>query len=116
LNSATSEKIAILGGNSETGVLVQVANSMGLYTLVLDPYSHSPAKRYASKSYNIDVKDLNAVDRVICERVLLVCWVGIADPLVPYYQRYARVQLHCYATEILVQALTSKTIFCEDLC
>ena len=87
---------------------------MGLYTVVLDPYSHSPAKRYASKSYNIDVKDLNAVDRVICEESVTGVLVGVADPLVPYYQKIcARNKLHCYATEILVQALTSKTNFAK---
>ena len=108
------KKIAILGGNPETGALVQVANSMGLHTVVLDPYSHSPAKRHAATSHDIDVTDLDAVDRVIREEGVVGVLVGVADPLVPFYQKIcARNQLHCYATETIIQALTSKTSFAQ---
>ena len=112
MSRTDSKKIAILGGNPETGALVKVANSMGLHTVVLDPYAHSPAKRHAATSYDIDVTDLNAVDRVIREEGVAGVLVGIADPLVPFYQKIcARNQLHCYATEPIIHALTSKTSF-----
>ena len=48
MTSASPQTIGILGGNPETGALVQVANAMGLRTVVLDPYPHSPAKRHAT--------------------------------------------------------------------
>ena len=108
------KKIAILGGNPETGALVQVANSMGLHTVVLDPYPNSPAKRHATTSHDIDVTDLDAVDRVIREEGVAGVLVGVADPLVPFYQKIcARNEFHCYATETIVQALTSKTSFAQ---
>lgn len=108
------KKIAILGGNPETGALVDVANRMGLYTVVLDPYPNSPAKRHAALSHEIDVTDLDAVDRVIREEGVAGVLVGVADPLVPFYQKIcARNQLNCYATETIIQALTSKTSFAQ---
>lgn len=108
------KKIAILGGNPETGALVQVANSMGLHTVVLDPYPHSPAKRQATASHEVDVTDLDAVDCVIRSESVTGVLVGVADPLVPAYQKIcARNQFYCYATETTIQALTSKTGFAQ---
>jgi phosphoribosylaminoimidazole carboxylase (NCAIR synthetase) len=114
MSPTNPKKIAILGGNPETGALVKVANSMGLHTVVLDPYCHSPAKRHAATSYDIDVSDLDAVDRVIRDEGVAGVLVGVADPLVRFYQKIcARNQLHCYATETIIRALTSKTSFAQ---
>lgn len=110
----TSPKIAILGGNPETGALVQVANRMGFHTVVLDPYPHSPAKRHAATAYNIDVTDLDGVDRVIHEEHISGVLVGVADPLVPFYQKICeRNGFFCYATETIIHALTSKSHFAD---
>ena len=112
MNPTDSKKIAILGGNPETGALVQVANSMGLHTVVLDPYPHSPAKRHAATSHDIDVTDLDTVDRVIREEGVTGVLVGVADPLVPFYQKICtRNKLYCYASETSMQALTNKASF-----
>lgn len=114
MSQVNFQKIAILGGNPETGALVQVANSLGLHTVVLDPYPQSPAKRHAASSHNIDVTDLEAVDRVIQDENISGVLVGVADPLVPYYQKICeRNQMFCYATESIVHALTSKSNFAQ---
>jgi len=114
----TKRSILMLGGNPETGAIVEVANSMGLKTVVIDPYAQSPAKRHASKSYDIDVTDFNLVDKVIEEEKIDGILVGVADPLVPYYQKLcARHNLPCYATEEIIRALSSKANFaqtCKD--
>ena len=110
----TLPKVAILGGNPETGALVEVANRMGLHTLVLDPYPLSPAKRHAATAYDVDVTDLDAVDRVIQDEQVTGVLVGVADPLVPYYQKICeRNHLFCYANEHIIHALTSKSHFAE---
>lgn len=110
----SNKKIVILGGNPETGAVVEVANSMGLNTVVLDPYPNSPSKRHAWKSYDIDVTNLEAVDEIIrlehAEGVL----VGVADPLVPYYQKICdRNGFYCYANDTVILALTSKSNFAQ---
>lgn len=114
MNRSTQDKVAILGGNPETGALVKVANGMGLQTIVLDPYPHSPAKKHAAQSCDVDVTDLDAVDEVIRHEGIQGVLVGVADPLVPYYQKICeRHNFHCYANEKIIHALTSKTHFAD---
>lgn len=110
----SEKKIIILGGNPETGAIVDVANAMGLYPIVLDPYPNSPSKRHAAKSYDIDVTDLDAVDEVIRQEHAAGVLVGVADPLVPYYQKIcARNGFFCYANERSIGAFTSKSNFAQ---
>lgn len=114
MNRETLNKIVILGGNPETGAVVDVANSMGLYSIVLDPYPNSPSKKHAAKCYDIDVTDLNAVDEVIRQEHAAGVLVGVADPLVPYYQKICeRNGFYCYANEKIICALTSKSSFAQ---
>lgn len=110
----SNKKIVILGGNPETGAIVEVANSMGLNTVVLDPYPNSPSKRHAWKSYDIDVTNLEAVDEVIRLEHAGGVLVGVADPLVPYYQKICeRNGFYCYANATIISALTSKSNFAQ---
>ena len=117
-SSETKRSILILGGNPETGAIVEVGNSMGLKTIVIDPYPQSPAKRHASKSYDIDVTDFNLVDKVIIDEKIDGIMVGVADPLVPYYQKLCvRHNFPCYASEETIRSFSSKANFaqtCKD--
>ena len=56
-----AKKLIILGGNPETGVLVDIANSMGIHTIVVDPNPNAPAKKNASESYDIDGFDVDNI-------------------------------------------------------
>lgn len=114
MSSINFKKIIILGGNSETGAIVEIANEMGLYSIVIDPYSNSPSKKKASKTYEIDVRDLDAIESVVREEKVDGVLVGVADPLVPYYQKIcARCNFYCYANEKAIHTLTSKSNFAE---
>lgn len=109
-----NSKILILGGNPETSAIVEVANNMGLKTFVIDPYSKSPAKRHAYKSFDIDVTDLDKVDKIIKEFEIQGILVGVADPLVPYYQKLCeKWGFHCYATSKIIYSLSSKSNFAK---
>ena len=55
------KKLIILGGNPETAVLVDVARSLGVYTVVIDPNPNSPAKKNASEAYDIDGFDVEKI-------------------------------------------------------
>ena len=114
MDSMAPKKIVILGGNSETGAIVEVANAMGLYSIVIDPYLNSPSKKKAAKTYEIDVRDLDAIDQVIQHEKADGVLVGVADPLVSYYQKIcARNNFYCYANEKSIHALTSKSNFAQ---
>lgn len=109
-----TKKIIILGGNAETGAIVDIANKMGLYTIVIDPNPNSPSKRNSSKSYDFDVTNLPEVDSIINKENADGVLVGVADPLVPYYQQICnRNNLFCYANEKSIKYLTSKSNFSE---
>ncbi len=104
----------ILGGNPETGAIVEVARTMGLRAIVVDPYPGSPAKRHATRAYDIDVKDFLALDTVVAAERVEGILVGVADPIVPYYQQLcARYGLPCYASSEIIAALNSKASFAQ---
>ena len=104
----------ILGGNPETGALVDVANGMGLRTIVVDPNPVAPAKRNAAVSYDVDVTNLEGVEEVIHREKIDGILVGVADVLVPYYQKLCeRNAFPCYASESIVLALSSKSNFAD---
>lgn len=114
MSGESPKKLIILGGNPETSAIVEVANAMGLYPIVLDPYPNSPSKRHAAKSYEIDVTDLEAVDEVIRHEQASGVLVGVADPLVPYYQKICeRNGFYCYADDKIIRSLTSKSNFAQ---
>ena len=52
------KKLLILGGNPETTPLVEVANQMGVYTIVTSGRSSDPAKKAAWKSFDVDGMDV----------------------------------------------------------
>ena len=52
------KKLLILGGNAETVPLVQVANSLGVETIVSSSNPDSMAKACAVKKYDIDATDV----------------------------------------------------------
>ncbi|MCB0400285.1 MAG: carbamoyl-phosphate-synthetase [Winogradskyella sp.] len=103
------KKIIILGGNPETGVLVEVANSMGLHTIVIALNPDEPAKKFAAETYDIDGFDIDGIVKVAKDNNVDGVLVGVADILVkPYKEICDRLGLPCYATEGTIEAFCSK--------
>ncbi|GAB4158357.1 MAG: ATP-grasp domain-containing protein [Winogradskyella sp.] len=103
------KKIIILGGNPETGVLVEFANNMGLYTIVIDPNPDAPAKKFAAETYDIDGFDIDGIVKIAKENKVDAVLVGVADILVkPYKEICNRLGLPCYATQGTIEAFCSK--------
>lgn len=106
------KKLVILGGNPETGVLVDVANAMNIETVVIDPNPEAPAKNKAKESYDIDVFDIDTVVEKVIEIKADGVLVGVADILVkPYFFICKKLNFPCYATEKAVEAFCSKDGF-----
>jgi biotin carboxylase len=104
-----SKKLIILGGNPETAILVNIAMSMDIYTIVIDMGSDSPAKRNANKSYDLDVFEVDKVVQIAKDNNVDGVLVGVADILVkPYKDICDQLNLPCYATEKAVEAFCSK--------
>ncbi len=108
------KKLLILGGNPETTPLVEVANDMGIRTIVTSGRSTDPAKKAAWKAYDIDGMDLpNLIELAKKEQVDGVL-VGVADVLVPFYCKLCdALGLPCYATQQIVDVFAFKDVFKE---
>jgi len=107
-----NKKLLILGGNPETGVLVEIANSLGLYTIVVDPNPNSPAKKLANESYEFDGFNIDQIVELAKKIKVDGVLVGVADILVAPYQAICeKLQLPCYATQEIVKAFCSKDGF-----
>ena len=107
-----SKKLIILGGNPETAILVNIAMSLGIYTIVIDMGKDSPAKRNANESYELDVFEVDKVVQIAKDNNVDGVLVGVADILVkPYKDICDKLNLPCYATEKAVEAFCSKDGF-----
>jgi len=108
------KKLLILGGNSETGKLVQEANEMGVLTLVVDPNPNAPAKEFAAEHYEIDGFDVDGIVELAKRLHVDGVLVGVADILVGPYQKICeQLNLPCYASPASIEAFSSKDGFRE---
>lgn len=106
------KKLLILGANSETIPLVEVANEMGVNTIVTSNRPDDPAKAYAWRACNIDGMDVPGLIALANRERVDGVLVGVADILVPVYCKVCdALGLPCYATSEIVQVFSYKDIF-----
>lgn len=106
------KKLLILGGNPETTPLVEIANSMGIKTIVTSGRSTDAAKKAAWKAYDVDGMDVPGLIALAKEENVDGVLVGVADILVPSYCKVCdALGLPCYATQRIVDVFAFKDIF-----
>lgn len=106
------KKLLILGGNPETIPLVEMANSMGIKTIVASARDTDPAKAYAWKKYTYEGLDTGAVIKIATDEKVDGVLVGVADILVPMYCKVCEaLDLPCYATQKIVNVFSFKDVF-----
>lgn len=106
------KKLLILGGNSETIPLVEVANSMGIETMVTSSIPGDPAKKAASKAFDVDGVDVPGLIALVKNEKIDGVLVGVADSLVESYCKVCEAfDFPCYATEDIVRVFTQKDVF-----
>ena len=106
------KKLIILGGNPETAILVDIAISMGIYTIVVDPNPDAPAKKNASETYDIDGFEVDKIVQLAKDLKVDGILVGVADILVkPYGEICEKLNMHNYATKEAIEAFCSKDGF-----
>ncbi len=107
-----NKRLMILGGNPETKVLVDIANKMGIHTIVVDPNPNAPAKTIAMESYEYDGFDIEPIVNLAKNKKVDGVLVGVADILVAPYQAICeKLNLPCYATQDIIKAFCSKDGF-----
>lgn len=106
------KKLLILGGNPETTPLVEIANSMGVKTIVASGRHTDPAKKAAWKASDIDGMDVPGLIALASEEQVDGVLVGVADILVPSYCKVCdALGLPCYATQQIVDVFAFKDVF-----
>lgn len=106
------KKLLILGGNPETTPLVEVANQMGIRTIVTSARPTDPAKKAAWKSYDVDGMDVPGLIALARQEQVDGVLVGVADILVPAYCKVCEaLDLPCYATQQIVDVFAFKDVF-----
>jgi biotin carboxylase len=111
-HTLSGKRLLILGGNPETGVLVDIANSLGIYTIVVDPNPDAPAKKNAKEHREFDGFEVDKIVDFAKEKKVDGVLVGVADILVAPYQAICeKLNMPCYATREIVKAFCSKDGF-----
>ncbi len=106
------KKLLILGGNPETTPLVELANEMGIQTIVTSARHTDPAKKAAWKAFDVDGMDVPELIKLAREEKVNGVLVGVADILVPAYcQVCEALHFPCYATQEIVDVFSSKDVF-----
>lgn len=106
------KKLLILGGNPETTPLVEIANSMGIKTIVTSGRHADAAKQVAWKAYDVDGMDVPGVIALARDEQVDGVLVGVADILVPSYCKVCdALGLPCYATQQIVDVFAFKDVF-----
>ena len=106
------KKLLILGGNPETTPLVEIANDMGIKTIVTSARGTDPAKKAAWKSYDVDGMDVPGLIALARDEQVDGVLVGVADILVPSYCKVCdALGLPCYATQQIVDVFAFKDVF-----
>lgn len=110
------KRLLILGGAFQHCKLVRAAQELGVYTVVTDYLHDSPAKKLSDKSYQIDIKDINALVQLCREEHIDGIISTHLDPCQrPYQQICDRLGLPCYGTDEQFCKMTDKRRF-KQLC
>lgn len=106
------KKLLILGANPETIPLVEIAEGMGVRTIVTSSIPDDAAKKKASVSYDVDGLDVPGLIALARQEKVDGVLVGVADILVePYCKVCEALDLPCYGTEDIVKVFTQKDVF-----
>lgn len=106
------KKLLILGANPETVPLVEVANSMGVKTLVTSNVPDDAAKKVAWKACDVDGLDVEGLVELAKAEGVDGVLVGVADILVPIYCKVCEaLNLPCYATQRIIDVFSYKDTF-----
>lgn len=112
LMDLSGKKLLVLGANPETAGFVIKAREMGVFAIVTDYDPHAWAKKHASRSYNIDASDVEALYQMAVDEQVDGVMVGVAEALLPAYEQFcARLRVPCFGTSKLFDLLTNKDKF-----
>ncbi len=109
-----TKKILFLGGTGAMYDVVETAKRKGIYTIVVDYYENSPAKKIADKAYLASTADVEKVVGIAEAERIDGIFTGFSDAnLLPARYVADRLNLPFYATAEQIEKTTSKLRFKE---
>ena len=116
MKGLAGKKLLILAGAGVHSKVVRTAKEMGIYTIVTDYLTDSPAKLLADEAWMYSITDVDAiVARCKEENVDGVLSVCIDPAQKPYQQICEKLGLPFYATKEQFEIMTDKRKF-KDFC
>ena len=107
-----NKKLLILGGVKEACDIVEHAQRMGAYVIVLDYYENSPAKKNADEGVLIDATNIDAIVEYCKKNQVDGVTTGFVDFLMPIcYEVCKKLGLPYYATPKMIEMATNKVDF-----
>lgn len=93
------KRLMILGSMDEFVLLVKTARQRGYYTIVCDGYVDGPAKAYADRSYNVDIRKVDEVVAICRKENVDGIIASFSDILFEYLTKIAhKAGLKTYCT------------------
>lgn len=106
------KRLLILGGAAQHCKLVETAKQSGIYTIVTDCFTKSPAKQISDKSYDIDIFNVSEILELCKKESINSILASHLDPCQkPYVEICNRMGFPCYATKEQINTLTNKVNF-----
>lgn len=110
------KRLLYLGGISRARYVVERARLLGLYVIVADYNSDSPAKAVADEGALVNAMDVNAVVDLGRKKKIDGIMTGYSDILLPVCKAVAeKLHIPCYYSEFLLQMTLDKNSF-EAVC
>lgn len=109
------KKLLILGANAETIPIVRKAQELGVYTMVTDHITNSPAKLIADGHYDLNGKDVDGIVDVVKKDHIDGVMVGVADPLISAYVEICKImRFPCLVAANSINFFSNKKAFKDE--
>lgn len=107
-----SKKLLILGAFAQLCDIVEDAKSKGIYVIVTDYLSDSPAKKIADESFSLSITDVKGIVDLCRNNDIDGVMNYCIDPgQKPYQQICAELDIPCYGTKEQFDVMTNKDLF-----
>lgn len=110
------KKLLVLGGNALSCDIINIAKSLGVYTIVTDWYDtdRSPAKLICDERWDVSTTDYDKLVKMVKENHIDGILTGFSDSyLLPYQHLCELTGLPCYATKDQFEWSLDKKTFKE---
>lgn len=83
------DRLLIFGSSEDFTELTKMADERGIYTVVVDGNHDGEAKKYAAKTYDVDISNVDGVNQIIQYEKIDRILTSFSDNLFEYMVRYS---------------------------